>query len=210
MQYWQRRLHRSVTDSRRFRSGRRGYPRAFSLLLYRYSHWAVVVSGFSRTSYRPPSRNRRLAGRTRPAGGDAVVPHDISPARHDRLAAGGAVRVFERADPARQVAGVDVAQAGRAADRGGAASACPRSCSAALAHLVVRVKRRDVPRDVRRHRREERRSDARSSSSRVVEAGNHQRDDLEPESRRRAAGGSCRASAGACRRARGSGGRRSS
>src|SRR6266404_5097833 len=118
MQYAQRKLQRSVTDSRRLRNGR---PRVST---------ASCISGFLAldchlqiVDRRGPERSRRnLAVEviTPPAwhgcttGGAAAVRRDpvvadiVPVARDQRLSAARTVGVFEVADLPRQVAGVHV------------------------------------------------------------------------------------------------------
>ena len=122
----------------------------------------------------------RSAGRRRPAV-SAVVLNQVAVARDQALAAGVAGGVLEVADAPGQVAGVDVAQARVAADRGRALQHRRRGVRR-IGHPVVLVERGDVPRDVGRDAGEERRQAAQLRVA-VVEAGDEQRDDLHPDAR---------------------------
>src|SRR5580692_3402646 len=91
--------------------------------------------------------------------------------------------VFPFADPAWEIAGVNVAKSGLAADFDG-----PQQvfgiCVAGyvVLHFVVAVEGGDVPRDVRGDSREEF-GEAAEFVGVVVEAGDEEGDDFEPESR---------------------------
>ena len=84
-------------------------------------------------------------------GSEAVVFDQVSVAADQSFIAMRAARVFAIADPAGQISGIDVAQAGFAADFGGAQQVFRRGVALAFAlHFVVAVKCGDVPGDVGR------------------------------------------------------------
>jgi len=87
--------------------------------------------------------------------------------------------VLPVADHAWQVPGIDVTQAFPLADL-----CCPDQQVGAgvlwIGHFVVFVKRSHMPRNIRRHARQEP-GQSRQFDVGVVESGNHQRNDLQPE-----------------------------
>ena len=125
-----------------------------------------------------PGHDRR-ARRAAAIRSDAVIPDVIAVPANEHVAARRAACVLEAADAARQVAGIDVPQAVRAADRRGVDQHA-RSRVRRIGHLVIGVKRGDVPRNVRRHAGDERREPLELVAG-IVESRNQQRDDLDPE-----------------------------
>src|SRR5437763_14526049 len=68
-------------------------------------------------SVRPDSRDLEAAAVADPMPAQSVFQDSIAKPPHQRRLARGAAGVFVAADPARKVAGIDVLQAGRLADR---------------------------------------------------------------------------------------------
>src|SRR5690349_2816503 len=115
MQYWHRMLQRSVTDSRRLRSGRANWSRIIGRSIVLRSE---AQQGQPRARAReerpgrdlpveplaPAARNPGPAGRAAPIRADVVIANVVAMARDQRLAAARAARVLEVADLPRQVA----------------------------------------------------------------------------------------------------------
>src|SRR5205809_7169589 len=80
-------------------------------------------------SVRPDSRDLEAAAMASPKPGQTVVEDPIAKPPHQRCLARGASGVFVAADPAREVAGMDVLHAGRRTDRGGPKSGLWRGVS---------------------------------------------------------------------------------
>ena len=89
------------------------------------------------------------------------------------------MRALQIADGARDIAGIDVAQSGAPADLVGAQELFGRGIRVRR-HLVILMERRDVPRNVGIDARQEL-GDLRQLLVRIVEAGNDERDDLDPD-----------------------------
>src|SRR3989454_7914993 len=130
-------------------------------------------------SIRPYSRDLEAAAVADPMPGQSVFQDSIANPPHQRRLARGAARVFIAADPARKVAGIDVLQAGRLPDRRRSEQGLRRRVIRVL-HLVVLVEGGHVPGDAGREAGEEAR-DVSQLFVAVIEAGNDQGDDLEPE-----------------------------
>jgi hypothetical protein len=114
-------------------------------------------------------------------GGEAVIFDEIALALDQSLAALRTARVLPIADHARKIAGVDVAQAGLAADIDGAQEVVGGGVARDIVlHFVVAVKSRDVPGNVGRDAGEEF-GEAAQFVGGIVEAGDEQRDDLKPQ-----------------------------
>src|SRR5437879_5302926 len=158
MQYAQRKLQRSVTDSRRLRNGRPRVSTAscMSGFLVLDSHLQIVDRPRPERSRRnlalevvaPPAWYVCTTAGAAAARRDPVVADVVPVALDQRVSAAWAVGVFEVADLPRQVAGVHVLKAGAAADGGGGEQHLGRRVDR-FPHLVVSVKRRHVPWDVR-------------------------------------------------------------
>src|SRR5437016_418463 len=130
----------------------------------------------------PDSGNRLLAVEAATPPGQPVLEDAVAdPADQGRLAA-RAAGVFVAAHPARQVAGVDVLQAGRLTDARGPEQRLGRGVVRVL-HLVVLVERGDVPGDAGREAAEEA-GDVAQLFVAVVEPWDDQGDDLQPEPHR--------------------------
>src|SRR5438105_7715844 len=130
-------------------------------------------------SLRPDSRDPEAAAVARPTSRQPVFQDAIAKPAHQRRLARGAAGVFVASDPARKIAGIDVLQAGRLTDRGSSEQGLRRGVVRVL-HLVVLVEGGHVPGDAGREAGEEMRDVAQLFVA-VIEAGNDQGDDLEPE-----------------------------
>src|SRR5438094_3251719 len=130
-------------------------------------------------SVRPDSRDLEAAVVADPMPGQSVFQDSIAKPPHQRRLARGAASVFVTADPTRKVACIDVLQAGRLADRRRPEQGLRRRVVRVL-HLVVLVEGGHVPGDAGREAGEET-CDISQLFVAVIEAGNDQRDDLEPE-----------------------------
>src|SRR5947207_9932252 len=117
MQYSQRRLHRSVTESRRLRSGR---PKASFIRIEHCKPEAARDEGprgdLSAEFSAPPARDRSGTGGASAVLREPVLANVIAVAGDERLAARRAPGLFQVADRAGQVAGIDVPQPVRPAD----------------------------------------------------------------------------------------------
>src|SRR5437762_7464874 len=94
----------------------------------------------------PAAGNGGGTARAAAIGGDAVIANEIAVPGDECVAARRAARVFQIADAAGQIAGVDVPQTVGAADGGG----CQQHVGGGVGrvhHLVVGMERGDVPRD---------------------------------------------------------------
>src|ERR1700722_13834509 len=135
---------------------------------------------------RPAARDRGFAARASAFGSQAVLFDQVAAAADQRFAALQAARVFPLANAPRQVASVDVAQASFAANFRGAQQvfdvgiALTASLIIAL-HFVIAVKCGDVPWNVGRDACKKF-GEAAQFIVIVVEAGNQQRNNLEPQS----------------------------
>ena len=97
------------------------------------------------------------------------------------FAAVRAARVFPLGDLAGEIAGIDVAEAGLAADFDGAEKVVRGGVARDIVlHFVVAVKGGDVPGNVRRNAGQEF-GEAAQFVGGIVEAGDQKRDDFEPE-----------------------------
>ncbi len=115
-------------------------------------------------------------------GSQAIVGDKVSVTADQRLVALGAARVFPLFDHAGEIASVDVTEAGVAADLDRAQEIFDGRVSLIL-HFVIGVKGSDVPGDVGRDAGHEFGELAKFVVG-VVEAGDEQGDDLEPQSHR--------------------------
>src|ERR1700722_3048478 len=95
----------------------------------------------------PAARNGTATIRTIALRGDAIVRNAIAAALDHCLGATGATRVFPLAYHAGKIAGIDVAQAGLAADLDGAEQVFG-SRVARAGHFVIAMERCDVPRNI--------------------------------------------------------------
>ncbi len=130
----------------------------------------------------PPAGN--LAGTTGAAafGSQAVVLNEISVAADQRLTALRTTGVFPMADHAGKIAGIDVTQSGGKADFGGAQQIFGSGVAVTIPlHLVVGVKCGHVPWNVCGNAGKEFREAAQFVAG-VIEAGDEQRHDLQPQS----------------------------
>src|SRR6476619_7471046 len=110
MQYWQRRLQRSVTERRRFRNGL--FRRSSTSSIVWRSRSSALLQGVVQ-AFRPAvptSRDNFAARRARAARRDLHLADDVSPARHQDLVALWTVGVFEIAYLSWQVTGINVAK----------------------------------------------------------------------------------------------------
>src|SRR2546430_6083522 len=130
-------------------------------------------------SVRPDSRDLEAAVVADPIARQSVFQDSIAKPWPQRRLARGAAGVFVAADPARKVAGIDVLQAGRLADRRRPEQGLRRRVVGVL-HLVILVEGGHVPWDAGREASEEP-GDVPQLLVAVIEAGNDQRHDLEPE-----------------------------
>src|SRR5207253_6280280 len=130
-------------------------------------------------SLRPDSRDPEAAAVARPTSRQPVFQDAIAKPAHQRRLARGAAGVFVASDRARKIAGIDVLQAGRLTDRGSSEQGLRRRVVRVL-HLVVLVEGGHVPGDAGREAGEEM-CDVAQLFVAVIEAGNDQGDDLEPE-----------------------------
>jgi len=111
---------------------------------------------------------------------EAIILDQISVAADERFAALRTTGVFPLTDPAGQISGIDEAQAGLTTDFHGTEKVIGRGV-ARVVHFVVAVKRSHMPGNVGGNARYKFSEFAQFIGG-IVEAGNQQGDDLEPES----------------------------
>src|SRR5580658_1859214 len=128
-----------------------------------------------------PDCNQKLALAWKERMGGDLTLEAGGPAAGDWGCAVGASRVFPFADHAGEIAGVDVAKSGLAADFDGAQQVFGVGV-ARIGHLIVAVEGGDVPGNVGGDLREEF-GEAAEFVGVVVEAGDQERHDFEPQSR---------------------------
>src|SRR5579871_148750 len=127
----------------------------------------------------PAAGNLGGAARTGTLGGEAVILNEITVAADQRFPALRAARIFQRADHAGKIAGIDVAQSRGTSDLCGAEQIPGRSIALVI-HLVIGMKCGHMPRNINGNAREEF-GELAEFLLRVVEAGNQEGDDLQPE-----------------------------
>src|SRR5580704_319890 len=129
----------------------------------------------------PAARDRGCAVGTGAVGSQAVLFYQVAAAFDQSCMALRAARVFPGADHAGKIASIDVAEARLAADFDGAQQVFGiRVARDIVLHFVVAVKGGDVPGNVRRDSGQEFGKAAQLVGG-IVEAGDEEGDDLEPE-----------------------------
>ena len=130
----------------------------------------------------PPPGNLTGATWTTAIWGEPVAGDEISVTLDQRFRAMGAARVLPRLDDAGEIAGINVVQSGVSPDLDGAQKILDCGISLVL-HFVIRMECGDMPWNIRRDAGDEVGKLA-ELIFRVVEAGDQQSDNLEPQPHR--------------------------